>query len=175
MEGNTHGFWRELAAGFPIKDGAYGALPGQNAMWINQRHTDQLPPASPQVVQTRKHSVEVRNAEPGTPYKFPLILGLAGVTAASVLEGLGGHSSHRGQASCCLPSEHPHETGAWQRQGGFSAFMCSSQLGRRHLTTVVSSLLSRLKVSQECLQVLAPSSRGTASVAFFFLISNSNA
>lgn len=42
--GNTLGFQWELAAGFPIKSGAYGALPGQNAMWINQKHTDQAPP-----------------------------------------------------------------------------------------------------------------------------------
>lgn len=106
-----------------------------------------LPLASPQVVQTRKHGVEVRIAEPGTPYKFPLILALARGTAVSVLEGLGGHSSRRGQASRCLPSEHPHEAGPWPRQGEFS--MCSSQLGRRHLTTVVFSLLSRVKVSLE--------------------------
>lgn len=77
-----------------------------------------MPPlASPQVVQTRKQSVEVRIAERRTPYKFPLILALAGVTAVSVLEGQGGHSSHRGQASCCLPTELSHE------KGGFPTFI----------------------------------------------------
>lgn len=97
-----------------------------------------LPLASPQVVQTRKHSVEVRIAEPRPPYKFPLILAPARLTAVSVLEGQGGHSSHRGQASCCLPSEHPHEKGPLQRQDRLPAFISSSQLGRRNLTTVVS-------------------------------------
>lgn len=71
---------------------------------INQRHTI-LPLASPQVVQTRKYSGEVRIAELRTPYKFPLILALARVTAVSVLEGQGGHSSHRGQhPAACLYS-----------------------------------------------------------------------
>lgn len=74
-----------------------------------------LPSASPQVVQTRKHSAEVRIAESRTPYKFPLILALAGLTAVSVLEGQSGHSSHRGQASCRLPSERSHEKGPLQR------------------------------------------------------------
>lgn len=96
-----------------------------------------LPLASPQVVQTRKHSLEVRIAEPWTPYKFPLILALARLTAVSVLEGQSGHSSHRGQASCCLPSERPHEKGPLQRQGWFPTFICSSQLGLRNLTAVV--------------------------------------
>lgn len=69
-----------------------------------------FPLASPQVVQTGKHSLEVRIAEPLTPYKFLLILALARLTAVSVLEGQGGHSSHRGQASCCLLSVSP-----WKR------------------------------------------------------------
>lgn len=70
--------------------------------WINQRHTI-LPLASPQVAQTRKYSGEVRIAELRTPYKFPLILALARVTAVSVLEGQGGHSSHRGQHPAACP------------------------------------------------------------------------
>ena len=81
MEGNTLGFWWELAAGSLIESGAYGALPGQNAMRINQRHTDHVPPASPQVVQSRKHSLEVRIAEQSTPYKFSLILAPARLTS----------------------------------------------------------------------------------------------
>lgn len=78
-----------------------------------------LPLACPQVVQTRKHSAQVRIAERKTPYTFPLILALAWLTAVSVLEGQGGHSSHRGQASCCLVSEQPHEKGPLQNHGGF--------------------------------------------------------
>lgn len=101
-----------------------------------------LPLASPQVVQTRKHSGEVRIAQSQTPYKFPLILALAVLTAESALEGQGGHISYRGQASCYLPSENPHEKGSSQRQAGFPALMSSSQLGSRDLATVVFLLRS---------------------------------
>lgn len=51
-----------------------------------------FPLANPQVVQTGKHSLEVRIAEMKTPYKFPLILALARLTAVSMLGGQGGHS-----------------------------------------------------------------------------------
>lgn len=82
----------------------------------SKAHRPWSPLASPQVAQTRKHSVEVRIAEPRTPYKFPLILAPARLTAVSVLEGQDGHSSHRGQASCRLPSKHSHEKCILQRQ-----------------------------------------------------------
>lgn len=84
-----------------------------------ERTQTTLPLASPQVVQTRKHSVEVRIAEARTPYKFPLILAPARLTAVSALQGQGEHSSHRGQTSCCLPSEHPHEKGPLRGRDGF--------------------------------------------------------
>ena len=84
------------------------------------------PLASPQVVRTGKHSREVRIVEPKTPYEFPLILGLATLTTVCVLQGQGGHSSHRGQASCCLPSECPHEKGRLQGEG---SCVLSAQLG----------------------------------------------
>lgn len=111
-----------------------------------------LPLASPQVVQTRKHSVEVRIAEPRPPYKFPLIFAPARLTAVSVLEGQGGHSSHRGQASCCLPSEHPHKKRPFAEAG---------QASRPHILLTAGTqkpyncclggtqLLSGVKVSQE--------------------------
>ena len=116
----------------------------------SKAHRPRSPPASPQVVQTRKHSGEVRIAQSRTPYKFLLILALAGLTAESALEGQGGHTSYRGQASCCLPSANPHETGSSQRQAGFPALMSSSQLGSGDLTTVVFLLLSGVKVLQQC-------------------------
>lgn len=61
------------------------------------------PLASPQVVQTGKKPGSQNCRTKDSLRIFPLILGAAKVTAVSVLQGQGGHSSHRGQASCCLP------------------------------------------------------------------------
>lgn len=129
-----------------------------------------LPLASPQVVQTRKHSLEVRIAELRTPYKFHLILALARLTAVSGLEGQGRHSSHRGQPSCCKPSEQPHEKDPLQRQGGFPTSLPSSQLGCRNLATVVYMELNFKwsKVSQEHLQVVGPSRGGRVNSYFMY-------
>lgn len=91
MEENTLSFWWS-AAGSLIKHGAYGVFPGQNAMWINQRHTTMSPLAkSTGGMDYRKHSLEARIAELQTPYIFPLILALHRLTVCSVLEGQSGH------------------------------------------------------------------------------------
>lgn len=129
-----------------------------------------LPLASPQVVQTRKHSLEVRIAEPRTPYKFRLILALARLTAVSVLEGQGGHYSRRGQASCYLPSEHPHEKEPFAEAGRVSHLHMLLTAGpqKPYCCCLHSTqLLCRVKVSQECLQVLAPSGGGFYKWLFF--------
>lgn len=97
---------KEWSLWSPCRSKCHGSIKGIKSI---------LPLSSPQVVQTRKHSGEVRIAELGTPDKFPLILALARVTAVSALEGQSGLSSHRGQAPCCLPSEHPRKRGILTR------------------------------------------------------------
>ncbi|KAG7518466.1 hypothetical protein JOB18_034983 [Solea senegalensis] len=67
-----------------------------------------FPPAGPQVVQTRKHSLEVRIAEHRTPDKFPLIPGLAKLTAVSLLQGQDGHSSPRVKLPAVCPQTVPN-------------------------------------------------------------------
>lgn len=99
---------KEWSLWSPCRSKCHGSINGIKSI---------LPLASPQVVQTRKHSGEVRIAELGTPDKFPLILALARVTAVSALEGQSGHSSHRGQAPRRLPSEHPRERGILRGEG----------------------------------------------------------